>query len=58
MVPEGKTKIIDKKYTIDMQSKPIGYGTYGEVYLAYANSDPSKKLACKVLSKVKIMEKV
>jgi len=36
----------------------LGNGYYGEVYLAHPLDDPNQKLACKVLSKKQIMEKV
>jgi len=51
MLPEGKPKIIDKKYAIEVQKKKLGNGSYGEVYLAYSLEDPQTKLACKMLSK-------
>lgn len=51
MKPEGKPKIIDKKYAIEVQKNKLGNGSYGEVYLAYTLEDPGTKLACKVLSK-------
>ncbi len=51
MNPEGRPKIIDKKFAIQVQKNKLGNGSYGEVYLAYALDDPHTKLACKVLSK-------
>lgn len=50
MISDSKTKIIDKKYAIQMNKK-LGNGTYGDVYTAYSIDDAQNKIACKVLSK-------
>jgi hypothetical protein len=54
MSNEKKPKIIDKKYVIEVHKKKLGSGSYGEVYQAYCLDNPQKKLACKILSKIKI----
>ena len=57
MIPEGNPKIIDKKYAV-MNKNRVGGGAYGDVYLAYKLDEPQIKLACKVLSKQKILQKI
>lgn len=58
MVPEGNCKIIDKKYAVEVSKVRLGGGSYGEVFPAYKLEDPHTKLACKVISKQKILQKI
>ena len=58
MIPEPTPKIIDKKFAVEVYKKRLGGGSYGDVYSAYKLDDPNTKLACKVLSKQKILHKI
>ena len=53
-----KPKIIDKMYSCEVNKPKLGNGSYGEVYPAYKLGDPDTKLACKILSKQSIIQKV
>ena len=57
MGPEKTPKIIDKKFAVDMNRR-LGGGSYGDVYSAIKLDDPHTKLACKVISKQKILRKI
>ena len=57
MIPEKTPKIIDKKFAVDMNHR-LGGGSYGDVYTAIKLDDPHTKLACKILSKQKILRKI
>ena len=57
MVPEKTPKIIDKRFAVEIYHR-LGGGSYGDVYSAYKLDDPHTKLACKVLSKQKILHKI
>ena len=58
MIGEGSSKIIDKKYAVEVKKDRLGGGAYGDVFRAYRLDEPQIKLACKVLSKQKILQKI
>ena len=49
---------LKQNYKIDTQTKILGAGQYGKVFLSHSKADPSFKVAIKVLNKAKLGNKL